>query len=190
VEIFRLLLFLGLVLHKLLWEVLKRGARVSKVRRASSDRSYVWLVRSVKVMILIFLGFQTLFLDLFPITDRPTILRVIGTVIYLVGLATAVTGRLHLGTNWTDLEDYQVSLKRSLVTTGIYRYIRHPIYIGDVLLLIGLQLALNSWLVLATSIPLLVIIRQALAEEALLSQTCLGYQAYRSQTKRFIPFIL
>jgi protein-S-isoprenylcysteine O-methyltransferase Ste14 len=144
----------------------------------------------MKAMTFIFLAFQTLFLDLLPITNRPTTVRIIGTIIYFVGLATAVIGRLHLGMNWADLEDYQVLLKQSLVTNGIYRYIRHPIYIGDVLLLVGLELALNSWLVLAAAIPLLVIIRQASAEETLLSHTLPGYQAYRSQTKRFIPFIL
>ena len=189
-EILRSFLFLGLVLHKLLWEVLKRRTTISKVRRASSNRSYAWLIKSIKAVIFISLAFQTLFLDLFTITNRPVTIRIIGTIIYFAGLATAVIARLHLGINWADLEDYQVLLKQSLVTNGIYRYIRHPIYIGDVLLLVGLELALNSWLVLAAAIPLLVIIRQASAEEALLSQTFPGYQAYRSQTKRFIPFIL
>jgi protein-S-isoprenylcysteine O-methyltransferase Ste14 len=163
---------------------------VSKVLKSSANKPYAWLVKSIKAMVFIFLAFQTLFLDLLPITDHPTSLRIIGTLVYFVGLVTAVNGRLHLGTNWADLEDYQVLPKQSLVTNGIYRYIRHPIYTGDILLLVGLELALNSWLVLATPIPLLIIIKQALAEEALLSQTFRVYDAYCSQTKRFIPFIL
>jgi protein-S-isoprenylcysteine O-methyltransferase Ste14 len=57
-------------------------------------------------------------------------------------------------------------------------------------MLTGLELALNSWLVLTVLIPLAVGIRQALAEEALLSRVFPDYGAYRKRTKRFIPFIL
>jgi protein-S-isoprenylcysteine O-methyltransferase Ste14 len=76
-----------------------------------------------------------------------------------------------------------------LITRSIYLYIRHPIYSSDMLLLLGLDLALNSWLVLAAAIPFLVLIRQALAEEALLSQAFPTYSGYCGRTKRFIPFV-
>jgi protein-S-isoprenylcysteine O-methyltransferase Ste14 len=95
-----------------------------------------------------------------------------------------------LGKNWVDLEDYQVLPEQLLVTEGIYRYVRHPIYTGDVLLLVGLELALNSWLVVAVLIPLAVFVRQALAEEALLSRVFPEYAAYCQRTKRFIPFLV
>ncbi len=189
-EIFRSVLFLGLMFHKVLWEVLKRRDADSRARQRSSKRAGRWLVKFAKGMVLVFLGFQTLFLDLFPISDQPSSLRMVGTVIYSGGLAIAVIGRLQLGKNWVDLEDYDVLPEQSLVTKGIYRYIRHPIYLGDILLLVGLELALNSWLVLAVSIPLLVALRQALAEEALLSQVFPDYHAYCKRTKRFIPFVL
>jgi protein-S-isoprenylcysteine O-methyltransferase Ste14 len=194
VEILRLILFLGLVFHKLLWEVMKRRR---DLRPQTSDlRPSAWVlglgswVKFIKGMILIFLIIQTLFLDLLPISDQPTTLRIIGTIIYFVGLTAAVIGRLQLGKNWVDLEDYQVLPQQSVVTRGIYRYIRHPIYTGDILLLVGLELALNSWLVLGVFIPLLVVIKQALVEEALLAQAFPAYSAYCRQTKRFIPFIL
>lgn len=189
-EILRLILFLGLIFHKLLWEVLKRRDSASRVGKAPSHRPNAWPTKSIKALILTFLAIQTLSLDLLPISDQPTPLRVIGTLIYFVGLATAVTGRLYLGRNWVDLEDYQVLPKQSLVMHGIYRYVRHPIYTGDVLLLVGLELALNSWLVLAMCIPLLVIIKQTMAEEALLLRALPGYSTYRRQTKRFIPFVV
>ncbi len=190
VEIFRLMLFLGLVFHKLLWEVLKRRDKASGVRQQSSKGSGRSLIKFAKGIVLVFLAFQTLFLDLLPMSDQPTRLRTIGTAIYVVGLATAMIGRLQLGKNWVDLEDYRVLPEQSLVTKGLYRYIRHPIYTGDILLLIGLELALNSWLVLAVSIPFLIAIRQASAEEKVLSQAFHDYDAYRKSTKRFIPFII
>jgi protein-S-isoprenylcysteine O-methyltransferase Ste14 len=147
-------------------------------------------VKVVKLGVLAFLIVQTLFLDLFPIAEDPTAVRIVGTVLYLVGLGTAITSRLQLGKNWVDLEDSQVLPAQCLITTGIYRYVRHPIYAGDVLLLVGLELALNSWLVLAVLAPTLVVVRQAGAEEAVLAQAFPGYEAYRAGTKRFIPFLV
>ncbi len=188
--ILRITLFLGLTFHKALWEMLKRRDGVLDVRQHSSKRQGKWLIKVIKVAVLGFLVIQTLFLDLFPISNNPTPLRFIGTSLYFLGLGTAVIGRLQLGKNWADLEDYKVLHGQSLVTRGIYRYIRHPIYTGDILLLIGLQLALNSWLVLLVSIPLLIVIRQAMAEEALLVQTFQDYGVYCRRTKRFIPFVL
>ena len=138
---------------------------------------------------MLFLLFQTLFLDLFPISDQATALRIIGTAIYFVGLGTSIIGRLQLGKNWTVLEDYQILPGQAHVETGIYRYIRHPIYTGDILLLLGLELALNSWLVVGVSIIILFVVRQAMKEEALLSRAFAGYNAYCRQTKKFIPFV-
>jgi protein-S-isoprenylcysteine O-methyltransferase Ste14 len=187
---FRLSLLLGLILHKLLWEVLKRRDQAARPGKSSSNKAYAGMTKSVKGLVLTFLAVQTLFLDLVPIAEHPTPLRVVGTLIYVAGFAIAVAGRLQLGRNWVDLEDFQVLPEQALVTHGIYRYIRHPIYTGDVLLLVGLQLALNSWLVLGIVVPLLVIIKQALAEEALLSRAFPAYSTYGSQTKRFIPFVV
>lgn len=188
----RLGLFLGLVVHKLVWEVLKRRAPARAHRVESPAPPVRWMVKAVKVGVLSFLAVQTLFLDILPITSEPSSLRIIGVTgvtLYVLGLLTAVMGRLHLGDNWVDLEDYQVLQRQALVTRGIYRYIRHPIYAGDILLLVGLELALNSWLVLAVVIPLAVVVRQARAEEALLAQAFADYRPYQARTKRFIPFV-
>jgi protein-S-isoprenylcysteine O-methyltransferase Ste14 len=148
-----------------------------------------WFIKPLKLFGLLFFTVQTLFLDLFPIAEDPAMLRILGTVIYCVGLATAVVGRIQLGKNWVDLEDYQVLPDQSLTTNGIYHYIRHPIYTGDIFLLTGLQLALNSWLVVVAFVPLAVGVKQALAEEALLVQVFPGYAEYCRRTRRFIPFI-
>jgi protein-S-isoprenylcysteine O-methyltransferase Ste14 len=185
----RALLFAGLVFHKALWEVLKRRERARGVAAGRAGPG-MRVVKVLKGIVLAGLGVQTLFLDLFPMADEPAMVRMIGTLVYVLGLATAVIGRLELGRNWVDLEDARVLPEQSLVTGGIYRYIRHPIYAGDVLLLMGLELALNSWLVLLALIPLAIVVRQALTEEATLAHVFPGYVAYCKRTKRFIPFVV
>ncbi len=186
----RVILFLGLVVHKLVWEILKKRDGAPPPANQAPTSLLKWLVKQGKVLFLIFILLQTLFLNLFPILDAPFYLPVIGFVLFFAGLATAIIGRLQLGNNWANLEDYASLQKSKLVNTGIYRFIRHPIYAGDILMLVGLELALNSWLVLLMIVPMLVVIRQTTAEEELLAQSFPNYVDYRMRTKRFIPFVL
>lgn len=186
-DLVRVLLFLGLVLHKAVWEILKRadGPR----RRAAASRS-LQLIKTGKVLALAFLLVQTLFLDVLPIAAAPAWLPLVGGIFYLLGLGIAVAARVQLGRNWLDLESFDVLPEQTIVDRGIYRHVRHPIYTGDLLLVAGLELALGSWLVLAVVPLALFIVRQVLAEETLLSRTFPAYARYCAETKRFIPFVI
>ena len=99
-------------------------------------------------------------------------LRTAGLVLYTVGLTMAITGRAQLGNSWSDIEAPGQVAKPALISQGLYGYIRHPIYTGDILLLIGLELALNSKLVFAILLMVPVILIQAIREERLLAQIC------------------
>lgn len=185
----RAVLFLGLVGHKLLWEVMKRKSPLpgERMQRLSP---LARLAKAAKLLMLGFFLLQTLLHDLLPIADDALLLRAIGMVIFLGGLGTAVAGRLQLGENWADIEDGSLQSQHTLITSGIYAYIRHPIYTGDILLVVGLELALNSWLVLLAFVPLLFSLRQARAEETVLSKSFPEYDRYRRRTKMFIPFFV
>jgi protein-S-isoprenylcysteine O-methyltransferase Ste14 len=58
------------------------------------------------------------------------------------------------------------------------------------MLLLGFELCLNSWLVVAVVIIAIPTIYKAVREEKVLAETVTGYEAYRAQTKRFIPFVV
>ncbi len=177
-------LLAGLIAHKVLWEWMKRGAA-----RAPRPGLVLGAVKAVKVAVLAGIAVQTLLPDLLPIADAPAALRAIGGVVYTIGLATALAGRLQLGSNWSDIEAAKVLGEHVVVSHGVYRYVRHPIYAGDVILLIGLELALNSWLVLGVLALAPVVLRQAVQEERALVQSLPGYAEYCARTKRFIPFV-
>jgi len=183
-------LFLGLALHKAVWELMRVrvGAPTGspRSRLPTSKR----LLKYSKVAVLGLLVVQTLFLDLFPISRRPALLRAVGAILYALGLAVAISGRVQLGSSWANLEDAAGLPARRLVRQGIYAYIRHPIYVGDLLLLAGLELALNSWLVLAALLPFLVVLRQVFVEESLLRARFEEYESYSRRTKRFIPLVV
>src|SRR5262249_41577940 len=102
-DLVRLLLFLGLVLHKAVWEILKLPHRPP--RRATLPLR-LRLVKALKVLALAFLLAQTLFLDLLPILASPARLQLLGGALYLLGLGAAITARVQLGRNWLDLESF------------------------------------------------------------------------------------
>jgi protein-S-isoprenylcysteine O-methyltransferase Ste14 len=189
--VLRIVLFSGMVVHKLIWEILKVSDKnTSKKVLTPSNNGLKYLVKLGKTVVLLLLIIQTLFLNILPLSSDPARLRLIGTIIYFFGLLVAIVGRVQLGRNWANLEDYQVLPGQSLIQTGIYKYIRHPIYIGDVLLLLGLELALNSWLVLGVVVLFLYVILQARKEEKILSNAFPDYANYRKKTKMFIPYIM
>lgn len=192
--LFRAYLLAGLVAHKALWERLKRGQRgPGAVSPALPLKTR--LIKGVKLLILLGIVAQTLIpdswmakLDLL-ISAEPLALRLWGFCLYTVGLTVAILGRTQLGGNWSDIETAEVLSKQRVVSHGVYRYIRHPIYTGDLLLLYGLELALNSWLVIGAIILTPIVLRQAVKEEEMLRQELEGYDDYCAVTKRFIPFI-
>lgn len=184
----KLYLFFGLVLHKVIWEVLRKKADEKPVENQSFS---LIAVKTVKIGILLGIIVQTLLpFDLFPISDNPQTLRIIGTIIYSLGLLTAIAARFQLGDNWANIETGQVLQSQQVVARGIYGFIRHPIYTGDLLLLLGLELALNSWLVLGIFLLAPVVMMKAIKEEKMLVEELTGYDAYRQRTKRFIPFVI
>jgi protein-S-isoprenylcysteine O-methyltransferase Ste14/uncharacterized membrane protein YdjX (TVP38/TMEM64 family) len=99
--------------------------------------------------------------------------------------------RRELGSAWSFVPT--VAQDTGFVTTGPYRIIRHPIYLGFCLLAMGQALAFGSWpavlAVLFVVVPTLV--WRARAEESLLADMFADhYDQYRRQTKLMIPYLL
>jgi protein-S-isoprenylcysteine O-methyltransferase Ste14 len=113
----------------------------------------------------------------------------IGAALCVVGLAFAIWARVHLGRNWGMPRS--VKENPELVTSGPYRYVRHPIYSGMLLAMIGSALV-SGWSWLPFSLVFAVyFIYSALSEQELMLRTFPdSYPAYRQRTKMLIPFVL
>ena len=85
----------------------------------------------------------------------------------------------------------EVDRKQKVITTGPYSLMRHPMYAGAIIMLIGVPLALGSLLGLLTVIPLtVVIIFRLLDEEKLLAKKLAGYIEYQKRVRyHLIPYI-
>jgi protein-S-isoprenylcysteine O-methyltransferase Ste14 len=120
-------------------------------------------------------------------TDNELVLT-IGFIIFLVGLFTAIWARVHLGRNW----GMPMSTKQNpeLVTSGPYCYLRHPIYTGILLAMIGSSLASSLVWLTVFAITGIYFVYSAVEEEKLMmKQFPKVYPSYKSKTKMFIPFI-
>ena len=185
--LFRIYLLSGLVLHKAVWEVMRR--RGGRPQPKKSQPLKTWVVSSAKLAVLTALVVQILVPDLLPIFHAPKTVRVVGLVLFTLGWVTAVTARVQLGRNWSDIEKSCVIQDHALVAHGLYGVVRHPIYTGDLLLLLGLELALNSWGVIGVVAIAVYVRQQVIREEQSLLEGIPGYDQYCRRTARFLPFL-
>ena len=83
----------------------------------------------------------------------------------------------------------QLEREQTVISTGPYRYVRHPMYAGVIPFIFGTSLLLGSWYgVLGGCFLILLIARRAVLEERTLREELPGYAAYMAQVKyRMIP---
>lgn len=188
-DLLRIYLLAGLVAHKAVWEVLKSVNRKQPARQASPS-PWLTAVKGLKVAILVAILLQTLAPEILPIAADPQPLRFTGGFLFSAGLLLAVAARIQLGRQWSDIEIGSVAPDHKVIDRGIYGLIRHPIYTGDLLLLTGLELALNSWLVLGVAALAAAVFWKAGKEEQKLAAQLPGYREYQARTKRFVPYVV
>ena len=118
-----------------------------------------------------------------------TVLDLIIVILLIAGLIIAIAARRTLARNWSGA----VALKEDheLITTGPYQYVRHPIYTGMLLMILGTALSVAT---LGASIGFFIIVVGILLklrqEEALLTKHFVqGYLSYEKCTRTLIPFI-
>ena len=120
-------------------------------------------------------------------TDDPA-LWAVGLVLFVGGLALAVWARRYLGTNWgmpmSQKDDAE------LVTTGPYAKIRHPIYAGLLLALLGTAVAVGwYWLVAFGVLGAYFVYSATVEERDMAKRFPEAYPAYRQETKMLVPYV-
>jgi len=117
------------------------------------------------------------------------LLAAIGAVVFASGIALAIWARVHLGRNWGMPMTQKA--EPELVTSGPYRVVRHPIYTGLLLGLLGTALANNLLgLVVVAVLGACFYYSASVEERNLTAAFPAAYPAYRAGTKMLIPFVL
>jgi protein-S-isoprenylcysteine O-methyltransferase Ste14 len=118
----------------------------------------------------------------------PAAVSVVGDVLVAVGLGIAMLTTIQNGYASANIT---VESGQELVSTGMYSVVRHPMYFGNVVLMIGIPLALGSYWGLLFVIPgLAVLATRILDEEKVLSQQLAGYHDYVQRVHyRLVPYV-
>lgn len=118
----------------------------------------------------------------------PLYVSVAGDVLVSLGLFIDL---LVLKENTYGASTIQVIEGQHVISTGPYAIVRHPMYAGALVMMVGIPLALGSWwgfVVLVLTMPVLVL--RILDEEKLLTQDLPGYTEYMRQVRyRLVPFV-
>jgi protein-S-isoprenylcysteine O-methyltransferase Ste14 len=153
------------------------------------------LARQIPASALLVVGFVFLlnpgmrFLNS-PITPNDAPFGIVGLALDLAGVGFAIWARLTLGANWSGIV---VTAKQGheLIQTGPYAIVRHPIYAGILLAMIGTALTegrLASYMGLIAGF-VAIMIRLAIEEQLMGQHFPTTYEAYRRSTRKLVPFI-
>ncbi|HEX5059267.1 MAG TPA: isoprenylcysteine carboxylmethyltransferase family protein [Kofleriaceae bacterium] len=117
-----------------------------------------------------------------------TPLAVAGNVVAAVGLY--IVFRVFRANTFTSAT-IEVAREQQVVTTGPYAIVRHPMYAGALIMMVGVPLALGSWWAVPAVLVLIgVIVWRLLDEENLLATELRGYAEYRTKVKyRLVPLV-
>lgn len=163
------------------------------VKKSLTKRGPWWIIWRVAValFVILFVHYnRSGALSFFRFSFRSLFSFVIpGSLLAVLGLLGAIWARINLGRNWSGYVTYKED--QTLVTTGPYKYVRHPIYTSMILMFIGTILYYGS---LFISIFLIIlgitfILRTRKEEEIMIRLFGEKYTDYMKRTKRLIPLI-
>jgi len=187
--------FDAMVLSNMLYLYLKDPALLAERAQApGSARQEGWdryLLSAAYVLALAWLVLMPLDAQRFGWSpDFALWLKVLGGVALVPALYfiyAATTANTFLST----LVRVQTERKQRVISTGVYGFVRHPLYLGCLLMLVGGPLLLGSLVGLAISaIALVGLVVRIAGEEKLLTDELEGYAEYKQKVRyRLIPFV-
>jgi protein-S-isoprenylcysteine O-methyltransferase Ste14 len=180
------LCLLAFFLMRLPWQ---RQAQAEPIRISQADLRDWFVLRSAET------GLAYLPL-IYEVTKFPSFatypffspFAVIGTAIFLAALYVFFLAHHDLGRGFSS--SLEIRRDHQLVTVGIYRYIRHPMYLGFLLWAIAQALLLPNWIVAAAGFMgwlTLLLVRIPREERLMVQEFGDQYRAYMACTKRLIP---
>ena len=148
------------------------------------------MVNKIKRKDILLVTIQFILLTIFYIPvftsvfNVPFIIKYLGVIVSILGFLIIVIAILQLSKNLTPFPTPKEN--GSLINTGLYKYVRHPIYSGIFLAAIGIAFYTGSYRQLAISFILLILFYyKSKYEESLLIEKYNEYENYKKGTRRF-----
>ncbi len=146
----------------------------------------VLLISNLRFLAWFDIPIRPLAILLFPHT---IIMNIVIVILMITGLAISIIARRTLGRNWSSVA--AIKKDHELITTGLYHYVRNPIYTGMLLMFLGTALSFDTLSAGIGFLFLLLVIWIKLKQEEMLLIEHFGgeYLSYKNRTKMLIPFI-
>ena len=162
-----------------------RKIKVVKSRKGPLEIGLLMLAWLGFFLPLIWVAVPVLAFADYPLHPAPFIA---GTLFLALGLWLFYRSHADLGTNWSIT--LELREKHQLVTQGIYRQVRHPMYLALLLYSLGQALVLPNWVAgpsYGVAFALLFAFRVGPEERMMLQEFGKDYEAYMARTKRLVP---
>jgi len=188
-SIFEIIYVIGFVAGSVIRKLYVRGRRQNKIaddREVGLDKLLLVIVSIgfiIVPLVYLFTGWPA-----FADYELPSWAGWVGTVIFAGALLMLWRSHVDLGLNWSPM--LEIREEHTLITKGVYKYIRHPMYSAHFLWAIAQVLLLHNWIAgpafLVTSVPLY-LFRIPLEERMMLDRFPEVYKLYMSRTGRMFP---
>jgi protein-S-isoprenylcysteine O-methyltransferase len=171
----------------LLEVVLRNGDEARSWRAEDADRSSTRLI--VGTYVVAFVGPFLLDASGFGAISTNSVVAWVGVVVGAAGLAVRIWSMRALGGDYT--RSLRTRREQTIIDRGPYRVIRHPGYLGSILVWAGSRLAVN-WLTAVITAALLIVVYcyRISAEERMLEEHFgEAYLSYETRTWRLVPLL-
>ena len=162
-----------------------RGVKVVRRRRGALEFLLLTLAWVAFFVPLVWVAAPVFAFADYPLRFVPLLA---GAVCLAVGLWLFARSHADLGTNWSIT--LEVREGHQLVTQGVYRALRHPMYSALLLYSLGQALVVPNWVAgpsYAVAMTLLIAFRLGPEEHMMLEEFGKDYEAYIGRTKRLVP---
>ena len=163
----------------------KRGAERRALRRGMAMRFALFLI----IVTALFFARRSADLQALQQAELHSVpMAATGAVLVTLGAIVAFTARGAIGRNWGSPGTRKTDTE--LVTHGPYSLIRHPIYAGILLMMVGTAIGLSPiWWLVAVAAGIY-FVTSARAEESYMTERFPdAYPAYKARTKMLVPFL-
>ena len=159
------------------------SSKTGKVVKREKKWQGLWLPTAFIILLLL-----QIYVFRFDLIPHITLLEVIGVILCGLGVAFALWARIYLGRNWNAKPSVQEG--HELVTSGPYKFVRHPIYTGVMTAILGSVLVDGTlWLIIFVLFGVELIRRISVEEKLMMDLFPTTYPKYMKRTKALVPFI-
>ncbi len=185
--LFIVTLFVPMIVLGIVMLMFARGLLARRLDTKEKEKVQIGIVAASAVLfiaIFVIAGFDFRF----AWSDMPQWISLVAAAIFLFGYAFYAEV---LRENEYLSRTIKVEEGQSVVDTGVYAFVRHPMYLATVIMFFAIPVILGSWISFALVVfyPVVIVIRIK-NEEKLLENNLVGYKAYKEKVKyRLIPFV-